>query len=65
MTSLRNLLKSSNSDYYSRFEHIESKVTSTISNLRIIFPKYTNHDFKHQNIVTIYEFIKTIENDIL
>ena len=51
MTSLRNSLKSSNSDYYSRFEHIESEVTSVMSNSRIFFPTYTNHDFKHLNNV--------------
>ena len=51
MTSLRTLLKSSNSDYHSRFEHIESEVTSVMSNSRIFFPTYTNHDFKHLNNV--------------
>lgn len=47
MTSLRTLLKSSNTDYYSRFNHILSEVTSVVSNSRIFFPTYTNHDFKH------------------
>ena len=47
MTSLRKILQSSNSDYYSRFKHIESEVTSVMSNSRIFFPTYTNHDFKH------------------
>ena len=47
MTSLRTLLKSSNTDYYSRFNHVHSEVTSVMSNSRIFFPTYTNHDFKH------------------
>ena len=47
MVTLRNILKSSNTNYYSRFEHIESSAISIISNSRIFFPKYTNHDLKH------------------
>lgn len=51
MVTLRNILKSSNTNYYSRFKHIESSVISIISNSRIFFPKYTNHDLKHlQNV---------------
>lgn len=47
MTTLREILKSSSSDYYSRFKHIESSAKYVISNSRIFFPTYTNHDFKH------------------
>lgn len=61
MTSLRNLLKSSNSDYYSRFNHIRSEVTSIMSNSRIFFPTYTNHDFKH--LTNVEDIIDKILSD--
>ena len=47
MIALREILKSSDSDYYSRFQEIESSVISVMSNTRFFFPTYTNHDFKH------------------
>lgn len=47
MTTLRKILKSSDSDYYARFKEIESSVISVMSNTRFFFPTYTNHDFKH------------------
>lgn len=49
--ALREILKSSDSDYYSRFQEIESSVISVMSNTRFFFPTYTNHDFKHLNNV--------------
>lgn len=64
MTSLRTLLKSSKPEYYSKFNHIHSEVTSAISNSRISFPTYTNHDFKHLTYVEenidkmLYEEVK-------
>lgn len=62
MTSLRTLLKSSNTDYYSRFNHILSEVTSVMSNSRIFFPTYTNHDFKHlTNVEDIIDKMLTEE----
>lgn len=62
MTSLRTLLKSSNTDYYSRFNHIRSEVTSVMSNSRIFFPTYTNHDFKHlTNVEDIIDNMLTEE----
>lgn len=51
MIALREILKSSDSDYYSRFQEIESSVISVMSNTRFFFPTYTNHDFKHLNNV--------------
>ena len=51
MKSLREILKSSDSNYYSKFKHIESLVTSVIANSRIFFSTYTNHDLKHLNNV--------------
>lgn len=54
MKSLRDILKSSDSNYYTKFEHIKSIVTSVMSNSRIFFPTYTNHDLKHLNNVEKY-----------
>lgn len=51
MIALREILKSSDSDYYGRFQEIESSVISVMSNTRFFFPTYTNHDFKHLNNV--------------
>lgn len=51
---LREILKSSDSNYYSKFEHIKSSVISIISNSRCFFPSYTNHDFNHLKNVENY-----------
>lgn len=51
---LREILKSSDSNYYSKFKHIESSVISIISNSKCFFPSYTNHDFNHLNNVENY-----------
>lgn len=59
MITLRKILKSSDSDYYSRFKEIESSVISVMSNSRFFFPTYTNHDFKHLTN------IENIINDML
>lgn len=47
MLTLRDMLKSSNTNYYTRFTYIESLVMAIMSNSRIFFPNYTNHDLKH------------------
>lgn len=44
---LRNILQSRNSEYYSKFIHIEDNAKKIMPNSRVFFPTFTNHDIAH------------------
>ena len=51
MVNLRRILESKNSEYYAKFIHIEKISKRVMPNVRVFFPKYTNHDIIHlQNV---------------
>jgi len=47
MVILRDILKSRSTDYYSKFLTIENNSKKIMSNSKIIFSSYTNHDIPH------------------
>jgi len=44
---LRDILKSRNSEYHSKFIHIEDNAKKIMPNSRVFFPTFTNHDIAH------------------
>ncbi|OEC86743.1 MULTISPECIES: HD domain-containing protein [Methanobacterium] len=44
---LRNILKEESSDYYNRIKFIEKEAEGILPDVRLVFPKYTNHDIAH------------------
>ncbi len=46
--SLRSILKSKSTDYYSRLKYLEKESDSILPEIRKVFSKYTNHDNLHK-----------------
>lgn len=62
MVYLREILKSKNNELYVKFIHIEKISENIMSNFRVFFPDFTNHDFSH--LKNVEHNIENIINDV-
>lgn len=47
MVKLREILRSRNTEYYSKFMYIQDNAKKVMPNSRVFFPTFTNHDVAH------------------